>query len=377
MAENHEVVEIGDTSCNCSASPSSSVYHSPRIEGLLQSQTDYVTALDFEIAASKDHWSELQQPSSVVEDSSGEEKEKVHLTNTAIVLGLQKQFPQTGDFFRDGDDSLLGQKIAEGGQAEIFEERREGSSYGKYVLKVFKEGSSVLDLQKQWPLGMLNKCADAYTSSGLCSPVLCGMVVMNGRFAFQMLRCAGDLRKLIDKRMERNSNQLCAPFSDEELVCNMLHIAEGMKALHQDNIVHRDLKASNVLIWPVEKEHRFEDLDSLSPGSYGCLVADYECSVGVVGTGFWRAPEILQGVKDRKITPNLFTKEADVYSFAMTCYEMITGKLPFEDLERTTYDVVLQGERPTLPKETKPWIKTLLSRCWHSNPNERDRKSVV
>ena len=179
---------------------------------------------------------------------------------------------------------MLGKKIAEGAQAEIFEATWQDSSF-KFVMKVFKEGSSVLDLQKQWPLGMLNRCVDSYTTEWLCSPVLSGTVLMNGRFAFMMFRYAGDLRKLIDKRMERNG--FCAPFSSEELKWNMLHIALGMVALHQDDIVHRDLKASNVLIQaPGEHEfkdlnslgeHQFEDLNSLVHGSYHCRVGDYEC----------------------------------------------------------------------------------------------------
>ena len=55
----------------------------------------------------------------------------------------------------------------------------------------------------------------------------------------------------------------------------------------------------------------------------------------------------------------------------MTCYGMITGKLPFEGVEKNNYDVVLQGDRPTLPEEIESWIKTLLSKCWHENPEER------
>jgi serine/threonine protein kinase len=66
-------------------------------------------------------------------------------------------------------------------------------------------------------------------------------------------------------------------------------------------------------------------------------VADCECSVGVVGTRFWRAPEILLGIKNRDIQPYLFTKEPDVYSYAMTCYEISTGRIPFEELRTTEY----------------------------------------
>ena len=64
------------------------------------------------------------------------------------------------------------------------------------------------------------------------------------------------------------------PFQEEDAEWHMYSIALGMDWLHNHNIVHRDLKASNVLVSEYEV------------GKYTCYVADFECSVGVVGTGF-------------------------------------------------------------------------------------------
>jgi len=52
----------------------------------------------------------------------------------------------------------------------------------------------------------------------------------------------------------------------------------------------------------------------------------------------------------------------------MTWYEMIIGQLPFEDVKKNVYNVVLQGDRL---EHIESWINTLLNRCWHSNPKER------
>lgn len=81
---------------------------------------------------------------------------------------------------------------------------------------------------------------------------------------------------------------------------------------------------------------------------------DYECSTGVVGTGFWRAPEILQQLKDGVPKSKIvFTKKSDVYSYGMTCFETVTGCIPFENYIRVRFtegcDLVLNGERPKLP----------------------------
>jgi serine/threonine protein kinase len=105
----------------------------------------------------------------------------------------------------------------------------------------------------------------------------------------------------------------------------MWEIARGMRNLHRDKILHQDLKSCNILI-----DNRGIINDALLHAEtdnkfFFCEVADFECSIGVVGTGFWRAPEILLAVQNGNNRSNTFTNMADVYSYAMTCYEVLTG----------------------------------------------------
>lgn len=155
-----------------------------------------------------------------------------------------------------------------------------------------------------------------------------------------------DLRKLIDLQMQRNHNQ-GLPFTSGVASRIMFEIAMGMEGLHKRDIVHGDLKAANELIsirpiWACSLHMKLDPMKYF----FVCYVADFECSVGVVGARFWRAAEILLGVKNHNTKPELFTKSRDVYSCVMTCYEIITGRIPFEDVARTNYDIVIDGERP-------------------------------
>ena len=121
--------------------------------------------------------------------------------------------------------------------------------------------------------------------------------------------------------------------------------------------LHRDLKASNVLIFAV-------DVEASDQKIFNALVIDYECSMGVVGTGFWRAPEILQQLKDGICGSKLkFTSKADVYSYGMTCYEIVTGHMPFEELSASNFDHILSGYRPKLPDDIDPLVKEIITRC--------------
>jgi len=145
----------------------------------------------------------------------------------------------------------------------------------------------------------------------------------------------------------------------------MYDVARGMNRLCNLDIVQRDLKASNVLHAHFNKNSD-EEMHRL-------YVADFECSIGVVGIGFFRAPEILQAFKNKVVNerPDLFTNASNVYSYGMVCYEILTGKLPFEGHPTYDFDLVLSGQQPEVPHDVDKWVRNLLQRCWQFDPSAR------
>ena len=126
----------------------------------------------------------------------------------------------------------------------------------------------------------------------LFSNVCRGTLLKDGRFAFLMDKDNFDLCNLIECNMKSRISKDCRPFSKEEVEGMMYHVVLGVDWLHRHDIVHRDLKASNVLV----KEFKNSWL------KWMCYVVDYECSVGVVRTGFFRALEILLACKERNVS---------------------------------------------------------------------------
>lgn len=122
-----------------------------------------------------------------------------------------------------------------------------------------------------------------------------------------------------------------------------------MAYLHKNSIQHRDLKADNIFV-------------NVNPdtGILWCaFIGDFDVAPTVVGRLFWRAPEILQALKEGN--QPIFTPKADVYSFAMTCYEILTGGIPLEteNLKASDYDaVIVSGKRTELPSSLIPKTKT-------------------
>jgi hypothetical protein len=373
-------VEHGESSSTQpSSSPSSSsVYHSVRIESMIEDRHKFSSELEFNIQYSKDHWSQLAIPASITDTDDDDDTDYSPEADLELFKRLCKW--GTGFFHDFGQSLVVGEKIAEGAQAEIYAATRFGSY--ECVLKMFKQGYALRDLQRQWPEGITTSYAwlseiglsqgthetrlqdgKGYFKWCIYGGTLLRDERFKNRFAFVMKRQWGDLRKAIDLQMLGKKNH-GAPFAYAKQMLLMLRIAEDMRDLHQQlGIIHRDLKASNVL---VPCSHKTTSFGSV------VTVADFECSIGVIGTGFWRAPEILQQLKNRIPTSRIrFSFAADIYSYGMTCYEIITGRIPFEGHSSTEYDVVLNGERPELPCDVPHWVRELIYDCWNPDPSRR------
>lgn len=367
--EGSELFDTATSTTISTPSSSSSFYHSSRIDTMIESRSEFYTAAEFEIASSKSHWTQLDSDDDDVQYSP--EDDLKHFES------LKKDYRWDSDEHNfDEHNLVVGKKIAEGGQAEIFEAESDMNREERFVVKVFKQGYPLRALQRQWPQGMVahwtsHKDLKSYARAmdTIRGAVLLKDERLKNRFAFLMLRMWGDLRKHIDIQMLNRKNNRGPPYSMKQSTNFMLQIVSHMVRLQEHGVLHRDLKASNVL---VQCDPTSSDV---SPRVY---VADFECSVGVVGTGFWRAPEILQQLKDGVSMADVkFTMEADVYSYGMTCYEIVTGLTPFEGEPFHNYDHILIGKQPTLPRDLDPFIRDIIISCWQLDPIKRPTFSDI
>ncbi|XP_048226899.1 serine/threonine-protein kinase STY46 isoform X2 [Ricinus communis] len=137
-----------------------------------------------------------------------------------------------------------------------------------------------------------------------------------------------------------------------------IDVSKGMNYLHQNNIIHRDLKAANLLM---------DENKVVKVADFG--VARVEDQSGVMtaetGTYRWMAPEVIEHKP--------YGRKVDVFSFSIVLWELLTGKLPYEHLSplQAAISVVQQGLRPSIPKRTHPKLVELLERCWQQDPSLR------
>jgi serine/threonine protein kinase len=155
----------------------------------------------------------------------------------------------------------------------------------------------------------------------------------------------------------------------------MLQIAEGMKYLHERGVMHRDLKAENVLINVVENESYISPSVQVKLTDFGLSKLNLNNSrfttMGV-GTAQWRAPEVF---KDEQNTEK-YTNAADVYSFALVFFEVLTTEVPFAQISRSQIlGEIRRGEMPILPPDDDcPWLlSAFIRKCWATRPEDRPR----
>ncbi|CAK9197198.1 unnamed protein product [Sphagnum jensenii] len=88
-----------------------------------------------------------------------------------------------------------------------------------------------------------------------------------------------------------------------------------------------------------------------------------------IGTTPYRAPELY--TQEEEIAKENYPLKADVYSYGITCAEILTGKIPFPGTQykRTELlQVIRQGERPPLPLNCPTLLANLITRCWDTDP---------
>jgi len=193
------------------------------------------------------------------------------------------------------------------------------------VLKVCKAGSSLLDLQRQWPLGMLKRSGkNAMYLGRYASSKHSGTVVMNGKHAFpdaQMLGVTCGSWLIWDCKATSTSALLSRVMILDWTCCGL---QAEWRACTRTTL--NDLKTSNVLIYHFEvklaREYHLLILPFWSENWRENIIW-YSLLIGICAWEQIMSAQVgVLDVKDFNITPNLFIEASDVYNLTMICYKI-------------------------------------------------------
>jgi len=148
-------------------------------------------------------------------------------------------------------------------------------------------------------------------------------------------------------------------------------VASGMAYLHSRGVLHRDLKSANVLL----DRHRQPKVTDFGTATDGVTNAQARRRGGALtaetGTYRWMAPEV--------INHEHYSRPADVFSFAMLLFELLSHEMPFADLPPVlaASATALERRRPRLPEGTPVAVARLMEQCWEAEPTDRPTFEVI
>ena len=139
-----------------------------------------------------------------------------------------------------------------------------------------------------------------------------------------------------------------------------------MAHIHSAQILHADLKASNILL----------KSDASDPRGFVAKVADFGLALKM-DQGMTHASGLFQGTLSH-MAPEVMlhgkqSKAADVYSFGIFLWELSTAGTPYKEIHpaHIGHYITKQKKRPEWPEDSPLSLQSLAERCWAHDPEHR------
>ncbi|EDR25790.1 serine-threonine protein kinase, putative [Entamoeba dispar SAW760] len=155
------------------------------------------------------------------------------------------------------------------------------------------------------------------------------------------------------------------PMSDFLKIRFCQDIARGMEYLHENDILHRDLKTDNVLVYSKNPSDPITAKVTDFGTSRSFIESSSKIALQNIGTPVYMAPEISR--KDQ------MTLKSDVYSFAICMLEIWLGRDPYNPTKFPDSESILRfvgaGKRLDISDDCP--LKSIIEQSWQHRSSDR------
>lgn len=159
------------------------------------------------------------------------------------------------------------------------------------------------------------------------------------------------LKKYIEKKGQLETR---------EAIGISIQVAQGIAAAHEHHIIHRDIKPQNMII---SRDGKVKVADF----GIARAVSTQTAGAQAVGSVHYISPEQAMG--------EMCDERSDIYSFGITMYEMVTGKVPFDGENTVSVALGHLGEPLTPPSQHNPDVglalEQIILKCTQKKPDRR------
>eukprot|EP01111_Echinosteliopsis_oligospora_P004162 TRINITY_DN1659_c0_g1_i1.p1 TRINITY_DN1659_c0_g1~~TRINITY_DN1659_c0_g1_i1.p1 ORF type:complete len:358 (-),score=80.05 TRINITY_DN1659_c0_g1_i1:15-1088(-) len=158
-------------------------------------------------------------------------------------------------------------------------------------------------------------------------------------------------------------NAMQKPLKEEQIAAICYHILLGLQFMHSSKILHRDIKAGNVLL-TIDGRAKLGDF-----GVSTKLISTLQRHRTVVGSPYWMSPEVIQATGSSG-----YDQKADIWSLGITAIEMAEMKPPHFEINPLRVIFVIPHRNPPTLSNPLSWSSSFvdfISKCLQKNTQER------
>ena len=258
------------------------------------------------------------------------------------------------------EDVMFGRKLGEGMSAEVF--------YGKYrgketaVKKIFfsnPEDDAIIDFYKE------TKLMKKLIHQNVVRLLGCSVARPFAYILTEFMECGSmyDMYKHSTNYKGQHTPSFVSRFSMAP------GMTRGALFLHQNGVVHRDMKSPNVMVRGDDSEMGMKSKEPLficKVGDFGLSrVQDSTQTMTICGSPLWTAPEMLMSKR--------YDEKVDVYSLGVILWELHQWDEPYPGM--MVYEivkaVVQKKERPAIKKDMDKELVQIMEDSWKHEPADR------